>query len=57
MTHFAAQAKPDGGHSTFKQRYFVCDVAGWSPGGPIFFYVGNEVPCPFRPPARLKSSE
>jgi lysosomal Pro-X carboxypeptidase len=26
---------------TFKQRYYVYDKL-WKPGGPIFFYVGNE---------------
>jgi len=41
LDHYSA-AKPDGGHTTFKQRYFVCDTVGWKKGGPIFFYVGNE---------------
>ena len=26
---------------TYPQRYFVCDEY-WKPGGPIFFYLGNE---------------
>ena len=26
---------------TYRQRYFVCDEF-WKPGGPIFFYLGNE---------------
>jgi lysosomal Pro-X carboxypeptidase len=26
---------------TYRQRYFVCDEY-WKPGGPIFFYLGNE---------------
>ena len=28
-------------HSTFKQRYFTYK-GNWQPGGPIFFYAGNE---------------
>ena len=26
---------------TYSQRYFVCSEH-WKPGGPIFFYLGNE---------------
>ena len=26
---------------TYPQRYFLCDEY-WKPGGPIFFYLGNE---------------
>ena len=38
MDHFSFSANPG---TTFKQRYFVYDK--WhKPGGPIFFYVGNE---------------
>lgn len=28
--------------TTYQQRYFVCNEKNWSPGGPIFFYTGNE---------------
>ena len=31
------KATPD----TFLQRYFLCD-SYWQPGGPMFFYLGNE---------------
>ena len=27
--------------TTWEQRYFICDK-DWTPGGPIFFYCGNE---------------
>ncbi len=30
-------------HSVWRQRYLVNDEH-WKPGGPIFFYVGNESP-------------
>ncbi|CAK4657631.1 unnamed protein product [Aphanomyces euteiches] len=36
LNHF--EAIPE----TYKQRYFICDEFWTKPGGPIFFYVGNE---------------
>lgn len=36
VDHFGFQS-----NATFMQRYFVHD-AYWKPGGPIFFYAGNE---------------
>ena len=37
--HDAAEDQHD--TRTYSQRYFVCKEH-WKPGGPIFFYLGNE---------------
>lgn len=39
IDHFNWDA-PLGGHTTFMQRYFVCNKS-WT-GGSVFFYFGNE---------------
>ena len=42
LDHFDwLSAEADQVPSTFPQRYFVCDQF-WQPGGPIFWYFGNE---------------
>eukprot|EP00929_Paragymnodinium_shiwhaense_P097642 TRINITY_DN59276_c0_g2_i1.p1 TRINITY_DN59276_c0_g2~~TRINITY_DN59276_c0_g2_i1.p1 ORF type:complete len:531 (+),score=85.61 TRINITY_DN59276_c0_g2_i1:183-1775(+) len=40
IDHFSWAATPTG-EQTFQQRYFV-NKTHWKPGGPIFFYCGNE---------------
>lgn len=40
IDHFSWAPTPTG-NTTYRQRYFVHD-AWWRPGGPIFFYCGNE---------------
>ena len=41
IDHFRFGAVPGSATGTFRQRYFVHD-RWWKPGGPIFFYIGNE---------------
>lgn len=42
VDHFSFAPTPAAGH-TFPQRYCVA-AQHWAPGGPIFFYAGNEGP-------------
>jgi hypothetical protein len=49
IDHFGWEAPPLG-LQTYQQRYFVCDQY-WQPGGPIFFYTGNEANVELCPPA------
>jgi len=42
IDHFTPNIAEPSTPSHFKQRYFVCRKEHWKPGGPVFFYTGNE---------------
>lgn len=44
IDHFSAAPPPSPFPQIFQQRFFVCGLDQWQPGGPIFFYSGNESP-------------